>query len=344
MRRKLYSMLLLLVILFSLSGCAVEEVQIQEVEEEEEETIKIGMCFDSFVIERWERDRDAFVAKCTDELGVEVNVQSANGDVELQAEQIDYLIEQGVDVIVVVAVESQGISAAVTRAKQAGIKVIAYDRMVYDANVDLYITFDNEEVGRLMAQAIIDETEEDAKILMISGPLEDNNVLAVNDGFDTMIKYTDCEIIGVEYAAGWVSEYGFDYVNEYLDSGETFDAVMCGNDGIASQVIMALSERRMADEVIVVGQDADLGACQRIVEGTQTMTVYKPIEEMAQLAAEYAVMLATGEPLGATETISDGSNDVPYVGLNPTAVTIDNMDIIIEDGYHMEDDIYLNVE
>lgn len=329
---------------FNLMGCSSDVQEVVEILEEEEDVIKIGLCFDSFVIERWERDRDAFVAKCTDELGAEVNVQCANGDVEVQADQIEYLIGEGVDVLVIVAVESEGISDAVTKAKSAGINVIAYDRMVYDANVDLYITFDNEEVGKMMAKCILEYADDDQKILMISGPLEDSNVAVLNSGFLSVIEYSSLEIIGIEYATGWIAEYGYDYVSEYLDNGIEFDVVMCGNDDIASYAIQALSERRLAGEVIVVGQDADLGACQRIVEGTQTMTVYKPIEEMAQLAAEYAVMLANNEPLGATETMNDGSHDVPYVGLEPTAVTIDNMEIIIEDGYHMEDDIYLYVE
>lgn len=334
----------MLSVVFSMTGCMAAESEVASTFEEEDDTIKIGMCFDSFVIERWERDRDAFVAKCTDELGAEVNVQSANGDVEVQSDQIDYLIGQGVDVIVVVAVESEGISSAVQRAKDAGINVIAYDRMVYDANVDLYITFDNAKVGQLMAKSIKEEIEEDGNVLIISGPIEDSNVDAVNEGFSSIIEGTNLNIVGTEYAEGWVAEYGYEYVNEYLDNGVELDAIMCGNDDIASYVIQALSERRLAGEVVVVGQDADLGACQRLVDGTQTMTVYKPIEAMAQLAAEYAVMLANDEPLEAMQTISDGSYEVPYVGLEPTAVTVENIDIIIEDGYHMEDDIYLYVE
>ncbi|MFI3172627.1 MAG: substrate-binding domain-containing protein [Eubacteriales bacterium] len=342
--RRVWIGFLMMLLVGSIYGCGSEEVEEVVVSEVEEETIKIGMCFDSFVTERWERDRDAFIAKCTDDLGAEVNVQCANGDVDVQLEQIDYLINQKVDVLVIVAVQSEGISDAVKRAKSAGIEVIAYDRMIYDANVDLYITFDNEEVGKLMAKAIVETTEDDAKILMVSGPMEDSNVTMINEGFLSIIERTEREVIGIEYATGWTAEYGFEYVNEYLEGNQEFDAVMCGNDDIASQVIMALSERRLAGDVVVVGQDADLGACQRIVEGTQIMTVYKPIETMAQMAAVYAVMLANGEPLGATATISDGSNDVPYVGLEPTAVTVDNIQIIVEDGYHMEEDIYLNVE
>ncbi len=344
MIRRMKCMITILVALTCCLGCGSEEVVVEEIQDEEDSVVQIGMCFDSFIIERWERDRDAFVSKCTDELGVEVNVQSANGDVELQADQIDYLIGEGVDVIVVVAVESEGISEAVQRAKDAGIKVIAYDRMVYDADVDLYISFDNTEVGILMGEAVLEQAGEEAKILMISGPLEDDNVPMVNRGFLSVIEESYCEIVGTEYATGWIAEYGFDYVNEYIDNGIEFDVVMCGNDNIASQVIKALSENRLAGEVIVVGQDAELGACQRIVEGTQMMTVYKSIEEMAQMAAEYAVMLAEGENININNYISDGTYNVPYVGLEPIAVTIDNIEIVIEEGYHMEEDVYLYAE
>ncbi len=326
-----------------LMGCTKEEEEVESISAEEE-TIEIGFCFDSFVIERWQRDRDAFVAICSTDYGIEVNVQSANGDVDTQNEQIYYLINKGVDVIVICPVESDGIGEAVQKAKQAGIKVIAYDRMIYDADVDLYITFDNEQVGTLMAEALIESVGTAASILMISGPLEDSNVLLVNEGFLSVIEKTDCEIVGIEYATGWIAEYGAEYTEAYLEDVITFDAVMCGNDGIASEVITTLSEQRMAGSIYVVGQDADLEACQRIVEGTQYMTVYKPIEEMAQLAAEYAVQLANGESVETTETMSDGTYDVPYVGLEPIAVTEGNMDIIIDAGYHMEEDIYLNVE
>ncbi len=335
---------MILVMLMSTLGCTTETEVVDEIAEEVDHTIQIGMCFDSFIIERWERDRDAFVSKCSDELGVEVNVQSANGNVSLQSDQIDYLIGQEVDVIVVIAVESEGIAEAVKRAKEAGIRVIAYDRMVYNADVDLYITFDNTQVGVLMGEAIVNEVGTEAEILMISGPLEDNNVMLVNDGFFSVINETNCTIVGLEYATGWIAEYGFDYVNEYIDNGIEFDVVMCGNDDIASQVFKALSENRLAGEVVVVGQDAELGACQRIVEGTQTMTVYKPIEEMAQIAAEYAVQLANHEDIHVEDTIYDGMYEVPYVGLEPTALTLANIDVVIDAGYHMQEDVYLYVD
>ena len=122
------------------------------------------------------------------------------------------------------------------------------------------------------------------------------------------------------------------------------DGIMCGNDSIAGQAIRALSEHRLAGGVCVVGQDADLDACQRIVEETQCMTVYKPVEKLARRAAELAVDLAKGEKPQVDRMISDGSDLVPYECLEPVAVTKDNMDEIITGKYHEASDIYLNIK
>jgi D-xylose transport system substrate-binding protein len=311
---------------------------------EVDKKINIGMCFDSFIIERWQRDRDAFVAKATKELGANVNIQNANGDVDEQVKQIDYFIDKKVDVIVIVAIDSEAVTEAVKRAKKENIKVIAYDRLIRNANVDLYITFDNEKVGTLMAQSIKQNIPDNGHILMMCGPLEDNNVPLVQDGFAKALEDSNIQVMATGHANGWIAETGFEFVSEYLSKDENIDAIMCGNDGIASQVIHALSERRIAGKVCVVGQDADLDACQRIVEGTQKMTVYKPVEQLAQKAAEYAVALGKGEYMAAPNTFYDGVQEVPYEGLEPIAVTKENMDVIINDGYHLEEDIYLNVQ
>lgn len=325
-----------------LSGCRGREMQAAGETAQKDDRIHIGLSFDSFIIERWQWDRDAFVARAS-ELGAEVNVQCANGEAKEQAAQIEYLIEKDMDVIVIIATDYNALSETVRRAKREGIRVIAYDRLIKDADVDLYITFDNERVGEMMAETILARTPEEGKIFMMCGSPEDNNVSLLMEGFHGMIDRTDRVIVETAYADNWLSEIGFYQVSAYLDKGGEADAIMCGNDDIASQVIRALSERRMAGEVCVVGQDADLGACQRVVEGTQAMTVYKPVEKLARRAAECAVTLAKGEELKTAGTFFDGAQEVPYIGLEPVAVTAANMDVIIEDGFHMREDIYLNV-
>ncbi len=331
-------------LLMGLAACG-PGTQNAEMEEKEEDKIQIGMCFDSFIIERWQRDRDVFVSTAK-ELGAEVNVQNANGDVEEQKNQIDYFIRKGMDVIVIICADSAALKDSVEKAQNAGIKVIAYDRLITDSEVDLYITFDNEMVGRMMGEAFVANGVADGKVLMLGGPLADNNVLLVENGFKAVMEENNVTILDSVHADGWRAEVAAEYVYENVDIVEQADAIMCGNDNLASQVVHALAEKRMAGNKLVVGQDADLEACQRIVEGTQVMTAYKPVEQLAKRAAECAVALAKGETLTGEDVtyIENGKYRIAYVGLEPISVTRDNIDeVIIGNGFHLKEDVYLNV-
>lgn len=306
--------------------------------------IQIGMSFDSFVIERWQRDRDIFVSAAK-ELGAEVNVQNANGDLEQQKKQISYFIDKGMDVIVIICIDSEGLSEQVQKAKEAGIKVIAYDRMIMDADIDLYITFDNERVGTMMGQALVDNGLAGGKVLMLGGSAVDSNVALVEKGFSKVMEDNQVTILDSMHADGWKAELASAYVYDHMDIVSEADAIMCGNDNLASKVVHALKEKRLAGKIMVAGQDADLEACQRIVEGTQVMTVYKPVEKLARKAAECAVLLAEGRELPEeTGTIESGAYEVPYIGLEPISVDQNNInDVIIGSGFHLKEDVYLNV-
>lgn len=306
--------------------------------------IQIGMSFDSFVIERWQRDRDIFVSAAK-ELGAEVNVQNANGDLEQQKKQISYFIDKGMDVIVIICIDSEGLSEQVQKAKEAGIKVIAYDRMIMDADIDLYITFDNERVGTMMGQALVDNGLAGGKVLMLGGSAVDSNVALVEKGFSKVMEDNQVTILDSMHADGWKAELASAYVYDHMDIVSEADAIMCGNDNLASKVVHALKEKRLAGEIMVAGQDADLEACQRIVEGTQVMTVYKPVEKLARKAAECAVLLAEGRELPEEAgTIESGAYEVPYIGLEPISVDQNNInDVIIGSGFHLKEDVYLNV-
>jgi D-xylose transport system substrate-binding protein len=327
-------------------GCSNGEISREVSVTETEDKIQIGMSFDSFVIERWQRDRYVFVSMAK-ELGAEVNVQNANGDLEEQKKQIDYFIQKDMDVIVIVCIDSAGLKESVKKAKDAGIKVIAYDRLITDADVDLYISFDNEMVGTMMGEALIDNgIGEESRVLMLGGPEADNNVPLVEGGFRAVMEDNNVNILDSTHAEGWKAELAAAYVYEHMDIVAQADAIMCGNDDLASKVVHALAEKRMAGDVLVVGQDADLEACQRIVEGTQVMTVYKPVEKLAQRAAICAVMLAKGEEITGEDVIiiDNGGYQVPYVSLVPISVTEENMnEVIIGSGFHLKEDVYLNV-
>lgn len=310
-----------------------------------ERPLQIGLSIDSFVIERWIRDRDVFVSTAK-ELGAEVNVQNANGDVNEQIEQIKYFIKKQMDVIVVVAGDCEALSDVMKKAKEAGIKTMSYDRLIQNADSDLYVSFDSREVGILMAESLVKEIPEGGKIFMIQGPETDHNVAMIREGFNSVIKGKNLEVVYKSNCEGWLSEHAFDYAKEALEKHPDVKGIMCGNDDLATQVFRALSEDRMAGRVCLVGQDGDLMACQRIVEGTQNMTAFKSVEEEAGIAAKYAVKLGKGETLdGIVTTVDDGTYNVPSLELKPVAVTRENMDsVIIQGGFHGREDVYLNVK
>lgn len=344
MKKRIGRLVLALFLLLTAVGCGKVESG-RENDAGEEEKIQIGMSFDSFVIERWQRDRDVFVSVAK-ELGAEVNVQNANGVVEEQKKQIDYFIQKGMDVIVIIAIDPDSLRESVKKAKDAGIKVLSYDRLIDDADVDLYISFDNEMVGEMMARALLDAGVGGGNVVMIGGSPTDNNVPLVEGAFKRVISKHRVGILDSVHADNWRAEEAAAYIYANPLKIAQADAIMCGNDDLATQAVRALAETRQAGDILVVGQDADLAACQRIVEGTQVMTVYKPVERLATRAAEEAVALAKGEKIAGDDVtlIDSGAYRVPYIGLEPISVNRDNIDeVIIGSGFHLKEDVYLNV-
>lgn len=359
MKRTLRSILFLTMLLLAalhLSGCSKapqEEIAGEELTGDQPRPVQIGLSFDSFVIERWTRDRDVFVSTAR-QLGAEVNVQNANGVVEEQIAQIQYFISKNVDVIVVVAIDADALGDVIAQAKAAGISVVCYDRLIRNAQTDLYISFDNEMVGTLMGEALRKALPEGGDIFAIYGSQSDYNVEQVIRGLNEALDGSGVKIVHSAYCRNWLAELAFDAVSEGLEEHAHVDGIMCGNDDLASQAIRALSEHRLAGRVAVVAQDAELSACQRIVEGTQEMTVFKPVDELAKKAAELSVQLGEGRDKAMTdeelreltggEVIFDGKGDVPYYRIEPIAVTKENLDEeIIESGFHRREDVYLNV-
>lgn len=341
--------IILLVLAFA-SGCGSTGQVPEKAEQKEEDKLQIGLSFDSFVIERWLRDRDMFVSTAQS-LGAEVNVQVAGGVVEEQISQIEYFIKKKMDVIVVIPIDGNALYDVLKEAKERGIYVICYDRIVENINADLYITIDNEKVGTLMGEALIKACPDGGNIFAINGSPTDGNVAEVVKGFNKALKNSNLNIVYTGYCDNWLAELAGNHVNKGLEVTKDIVGVMCGNDDLASQAVKVLSENRLAGKVAVVAQDADLAACQRIVEGTQEMTVYKPIEQEANTAAEFAVALGKGEDITsgtgeykATETFNDGTYDIPYYSIDPIAVTAENMDeVIIDGGFHTKEDVYLNI-
>lgn len=344
MRGKILLIAALIISIFSFTACSETEVKENDnndlAMEAEEKKLQIGMSFDSFVIERWERDRDVFVSAAK-ESGADVYVQVADGDLNEQIEQIRYFIDKGVDAIVIIAVDCNGLSDVVDQAKAAGITVVSYDRLILNADIDLLVTFDNYKVGQLMGQTMVKNVRSMGKIVCINGSESDYNVTEVRQGFLDEINKSTLSVVYTDFCPNWEAEYAYNVMQKLLDDGLHPHGIMCGNDDIATVVYNALSERGMASGLCLVGQDADLAACQRIVNGWQDMTVYKPVESLARVAAKNTISLLVEGKADVTKAVDNGYKEVPAILLDPVAVDESNMKgVIIDGGFHAYDAVY----
>ena len=310
--------------------------------------IKIGFSMDTLKEERWHRDRDLLV-KRAGELGAEVLVQAANGNDALQNSQAENMLTQGVDVLLVAPHNGKTAAVIVEAAHRAGVPVVAYDRLINDADVDLYISFDNERVGQMQAEYLV-KRKPKGNYVVIGGAPTDNNAHLYHEGqmkvLDPSVKRGDIKIVAEQWARDWLAVEALKIMENALTrSDNKVDAVVAANDGVAGGAIQALAEQKLAGVTLVSGQDAELSACQRIAAGTQSMTVYKPIERLAYKAAEVAVKLARKEPHGeTTRGIPNGKTDVPSILLEPIAVDKDNLaSTVIADGYQKLEDVYRDI-
>jgi D-xylose transport system substrate-binding protein len=309
--------------------------------------IRIGLSMDSLQLERWQHDRDLFVKRAR-ELGAEVYVQSADGKDAVQVRQAENLLTQGVDVLVVVPHNGEIAGSIVDSAKLQNIPVLAYDRLIRESDVAMYISFDNVRVGELQAKYLIDRAPK-GNYILIGGSPTDNNARLFRQGqmnvLQPLIDRGDIKVVADQWAKDWLPNEALRHTeNALTQARNNVVAVVASNDSTAGGTIQALEEQQLAGKVLVSGQDADLAACQRIVAGTQSMTIYKPIPPLATRAAEIAVALAKGEKIQTSATVNNGLKEVPSVLLTPLVVDRNNIvDTVIKDGFVKFEDVYRNV-
>lgn len=336
----LYSILIMLVLSFSSCSSKVETKK----EEIKEDKIVVGLSLGTLMEDRWIRDRDIFMSKAG-QAGIEVIVNNANKDSELQYRQVQKMLEQGIDVLVIAPNDSESEVKCVKAAKEKKVPVISYDRLVSDADADVYISFDNYQVGVIMASYLVEKVPKGGYMIVSGAENDSNSKMIYNGALSVLQPYIDrgdIEILAETWVEGWTRENAYDFVSEQINTyGEEVKAIICGNDSLAWGSIDALSEAQMAEKVQVVGQDADLVACQRIVTGKQALTVYKPIKNLVEKTVEVCLSLVNGEEIKSDTTIYDGTYDVPYIVIGVEAVTKDNIDdTVIKDGFHLYEDVY----
>ena len=302
---------------------------------------------DSASSARWETDDRRFFEEAFDEAGVEYNIVNAEGDAQQQISQAEQAIASGA-----VNLDSGSGAAIIDLAREADVAVIDYDRLTIEGpGADVYVSFDNVEVGRTMASvlepAIDDLGVETPRVVMLNGGPTDNNATLFREGYaetvEPRVEAGDWELVADEAVPEWDNAEALTIFEQILvDAGNDVNAVFAANDGLANSVIAARKNAGL-DPFPVSGQDATVGGIQNILAGDQTMTVYKPIAAEAAAAAEAAIALLNGEDVGALaggQTINNGSADLPFIALEPVAVTADNVaDTVIADGFRTWEEI-----
>ena len=338
--------LMLTTVFMAYSSCKKQSVQTDESADNNKKTeadFTIGFSIDTLAIERWRRDCDVFLNTAKD-LGADVIVQNAGNSVQEQQKQIVYLVKRGVKAIVVVPKQADSLTESIRLARNKNIPVISYDLLTLNADISLYITVDSRAVGTLMAKELLTRNSK-GKWFCFYGPQEDFNMSLIKRGVENQIKGAPVSISLVYYTDGWNYDLSYQKMIELIKENNLPDAIVAGNDAVANSIIQALGEFHPQKSIFIGGQDADIAGCQNVVNGKQTVTIYKPINELAQKAAEISCMLAKGksvqEASGTKDFIENGYGVIPVLWMQPVAVTKKNMDeVIIKSGFHTRDEVY----
>jgi D-xylose transport system substrate-binding protein len=280
---------------------------------------------------RWETVDRPFLAEAFKAAGVEATIQNAEGDKSTQQQQAEQAITNGAKVLLLVNLDSGSGAAIAANAKSQDVKVIDYDRLTLKGDSDYYVSFDNEAVGKLQGEGLVEcmGDKSPANVAVLNGSPTDNNATLFKNGYDSVInpkfESGDWKEVDDQSVPDWDNQKALTIFEQMLQkSGNKIDGVLAANDGLGNAAISAIKQRKLP-QIPVTGQDATLQGIQNIVNGDQCMTVYKAIKKEADAAAELAIALAKGETPEAPDTINNETKDIPAVFLDPVPVTKDNI-------------------
>jgi D-xylose transport system substrate-binding protein len=318
--------------------------QPQEESPGSEDKPKVGVILpDQASAVRWETADRRYLQAAFDAAGIEAEIVNAQGSTENFLTLADQLITSGVDILMIVNLDSGSGAAALQKARNAGVKTIDYDRLTLNGGADYYVSFDNVEVGRLQGQGLIKCLEEkgvqNPRIVYLNGSPTDNNATLFREGYDGVLQD--------KYKEGWVfvderSVPDWDgtqavtlFEQMFTAHGGGIDGVLAANDTLGNSAITVLKGQGLNGKVPVTGQDASVAGLQNILAGDQCMTVYKAIKKEADAAAELAIALAKGETPSGLTTVKDteSGRDVPARLEKPVAIFKENVKDVVADGF-----------
>ncbi|MEN1761111.1 sugar ABC transporter substrate-binding protein [Anoxynatronum sibiricum] len=344
MSKKLVWLLLLVMVTTLFTACseptatsAPASNESTEVAAEVEKPIKIGISLPTQREERWVLDKENF-ERVAEELGVEVAVQIADNDAARQQSQCENLISQGVDVLIIAPHDGAAAANIVNMAHEAGIKVISYDRLIMNSPVDLYLTFDSLIVGEMQAEWVLSQAPT-GNIALLAGDPGDYAAVLYRQGalnvLQPKIDSGDITLVLDQECKDWQPSEALRHIENVLTvHNNDIQGIVAPNDGTAGAAIQALAAQGLAGKVPVSGQDAEVDAIKRIIEGTQGITIFNDIRDLGRAAIESAIKFANNEPVETKKSYNNGTHDIPTIEAPPALVDINNyLELVIESGF-----------
>lgn len=306
--------------------------------------MRVGVSLPTQRDERWVRDAEK-IREFAKKNNIDLRMQISDNDAAKQMSQCENLFAQGIDILIIAPHDATSAAAIVDEAHKEGIKVISYDRLVLGTDVDLYISFDNFQVGVLQGKYLANLAPR-GNYIVLGGAPTDNNAKMFRAGAMSVIKPMadkgDIKVVMDQWVTDWQPTAAMNLVQNALTANNNKIAgVLAPNDNTAGGVIQALAQAGLAGRVPVTGMDAEVTAAQRVVKGTQSMTVFKDTRLLAETALKAAVKMAGRQDPGATSKVNNNTMDVPSILLTPVVVDKNNLDaVLIDSGYLRKSDVY----
>ena len=330
----------------------------------------VGIAMPAKTLERWNRDGE-YLKQKFEAAGYNVELRFSDNSTDQQVNDIQVLIADDVDLLIIAAIDGSTLFRTLEDAEIKNIPVIAYDRLIMNTDsVACYISFDNYSVGKMQAQFIVDElglddSEETYNIELVSGDSADNNaVFFYNGAVDLLAPYIDSGRLKIPSGKreflqtstpGWSIDLAFENMQNtlasYYSDGTILDAVLSAYDGLSIGALQAIqSDYTGGNMPVITGQDGDIAALRNIVDGTQTMTIYKNVNNEANVTVEVAKAILDGKPIDGTlvsslsaecvfdtESYDNGKKYVPSYLLTPEVITIENLGSLVDTGLYKWD-------
>ena len=314
--------------------------------------LRIGFAMDTLKEERWQRDHDAFEAACK-KADVDCVITVADNKADKQANDVDNLLTQGIDVLVIAPHNATQAASMVDKAKAQGVPVISYDRLINSDKIDVYISHQVPVLGRKIAEYAIQHVPK-GNYVVVDGASSDNNAVIMKNEYQKVLRPAidkgDIKIVAEDFMEDWKPELALNFADNALtQNNDNVQAFVVSNDGMAGGVVAALTAQGLAGQVPVSGQDGDKAALNRVALGSQTVSVWKDSRLLGRSAGEAALELGKGIKLDKVKGVVKFGNgpkkvEMTSILLNPEPITKDNLKVVIDAGWITKDEVCKGVK